>query len=117
MAIFSPKARQLIDTAFADLGGTPQKDIWQAWVRHNNEVRSPAGPTWESAEGRLPFEIAMAAVYALEHLRGRKERLRDSGKVTSEDELSDLDNDISHVKSVERFLVQAAAAEMRSAAG
>jgi hypothetical protein len=108
MTFFSPKSRRLIEAAFADLGGTSQRDVWQAWVRANPDIRGPAGAAWQSLARIMPFEVAMATLFALEHLTDEKRKLRDA-RGLSDDEISDLDNDLSYVKSVERFVAQAAA--------
>ncbi len=56
----------------------------------------------------LPFEVEMAALFALEHLADEKRKRREMAGL-SDDEISDLDNDLSYVKSVERFVAKAAA--------
>src|SRR5260221_14232526 len=108
MTIFTLKSRRLIETAFARLGGTSQKDVWQTWAREHPEVRGPEGPSWQSLARVLPFEVAMAALFALEYLADEKRKRRDL-RGLSEDEISELDNDLSYVKSVEGFVAQAAA--------
>jgi len=50
----------------------------------------------------------MAALFALEHLADEKRKRREMAGL-SDDEISDLDNDLSYVKSVERFVAKAAA--------
>jgi len=90
------------------LGGTSQKDTWQAWAREHPDVRGPDGISWQDLARVLPFEVEMATHFALEHLADEKRKRREMAGL-SDDEISDLDNDLSYVKSVERFVAQAAA--------
>ena len=90
------------------MGGTSQKDTWQAWAREHPDVRGPDGISWQDLARVLPFEVEMAALFALEHLADEKRKRREMAGL-SDDEISDLDNDLSYVKSVERFVAQAAA--------
>lgn len=106
MAVFSPKARQLIDAAIADTGEPRYGEIWRSWVIANRDVRQP-GDKWEGAITGVPPDVVIAAVYALEEMARRMLRQRENAHL-SEDELSDIDNDLSHIKSVQRFLVQGA---------
>jgi len=114
MAIFSPKAKRLIDAAVADIGDEEQKAVWFTWASANASLRGP-GLSWQGTAGTLPVEVATIALYALENMIKWK-RARREMKDLSEDELSALDNDISHAKSVEMFLFQAAAQGVAQAA-
>jgi hypothetical protein len=106
-AIFSPKAKRLIETAMANSPYGAMHNIWYSWIEQNRLVRSEAD-TWTSAKSAVPFEVAMAAIGALEVFVTPKvvERGRASG--ADEDHLADLDTLISQVRSVEKFLLHAA---------
>ena len=105
MAIFSPNARQLIDRAVAATDPHHQ-NVWQQWVQANPEVRRP-GEDWRASAQTLPFEVVAAAFYALEEMARRYRNEREWPDLP-EDRISYLDNDLSHIEAVEKFLVYAA---------
>ncbi len=111
MAIFSPNARQLIDRAVATTD-PHHRNVWQQWVRANPEVRHP-GEDWRGAARTLPFAVVAAAFYALEEM-ARRYRNELEWPNLSEDRISCLDNDLSHIESVEKFLVYAAQEQQRA---
>jgi hypothetical protein len=106
MAIFSPKARQLIDRAVANTADPRQRQIWQDWVTAHPDVRSP-GEDWRGAAKTLPFEVVAMAIYALEEM-ARQFRRELERHDLSEDQISYLDNDLSHIRAVEKLLVYTA---------
>jgi hypothetical protein len=106
MAIFSPSARQLIDRAVAMTADPRQKRIWLEWVAAHPEMR-PAGDDWRSAGKTLPFEVVATAIYALEGMARRVRRDLENPTL-SVDQISCLDNDLTHIESVEKFLIHAA---------
>lgn len=105
MAIFSPNARQLIDRAVANTD-LHHRQIWQQWAGAHPEVRRP-GDDWRAAARTLPFEVVTAAIYALEEMARRFRRELEKPNL-SEDQISHLDNDLTHIQAVEQFLVHAA---------
>jgi hypothetical protein len=105
MAVFSPKARRLIDAAIADTGEPRYGQVWRAWVLANPDLRQP-GERWEGATAGLPADVVVGAVYALEEMVRRILRHRERSNL-SDDERSDIDNDLSPIKSVQRFLAAA----------
>ena len=104
MAVFSPNAKQLISAAIADVSQPEYKQTWWAWVHAHPDVRGP-GDRWQNATAGLPVEVIIAALWALEEM-ARRLRWRREWASASEDELSELDNDLSRIKSVQKFLVQ-----------
>ncbi len=106
MAVFSPKAKQLISAAMAGVSEREYQEIWWSWVSTHPDVRHPGEP-WQNATAGLPYKVAVAAVYALEEMARRLRREREKANLT-EDQASDLDNDLSHIESVEQFLMQGA---------
>jgi hypothetical protein len=106
MAIFSPSARQLIDKAVADAADPRQRKIWHDWTAANPELRKP-GEDWRHAQNTLPVEVVATAFYVLEETARRLRRELERANL-SEDEISYLDNDLSHILSVEKFVLHAA---------
>jgi len=105
--VFSSKARQLIDEAIQEITNPAQTECWLSWSAANPAARQ-YDSAWQHAAKSLPFEVATAAIGALEVLVGKWKASIKSGTLT-EDEVCDLDNDISHARSVEKFLVHVAA--------
>lgn len=106
MAVFSPKAKQIINAAIADVSVPEYKEVWTSWVASHPDTRKPGEP-WQGATDRLQYEVVVAALWALEEMK-RRLRGQLEGASLSEDEASDIDNRLSHIISVERFLVQGA---------
>jgi len=103
-AILTAKARQLIERGVSEAGDYHHRKVWHSWAQANPDVRGPGQP-WEKAAGRLPTEVIATALYVLEYIaRGKRQKL-ERGHL-SEDEISDLDNDLTYIKSLERFLLQ-----------
>ena len=103
MLIFSPKARQLVDEAVMLLDQS-QRRAWLAWSSEHDVSRG-AGDQRDNGKGALPPEVVNAVLTALE---AKKDRLRQRLRTPnlSEDEISDLDNDLTHVRSVERAVYE-----------
>jgi hypothetical protein len=104
MAVFSPKAKELIGAAIADVSQPEYRHVWWSWVQSHPDVRSPGEP-WQNATAGLPVEVIIAALWALEEMARRLRMKREWGTL-SEDEASDVDNYLSRIKSVQKFLVQ-----------
>jgi hypothetical protein len=108
MTILTAKARQMIEYGIADFGDHHQRKIWYSWEQANPAVRGP-GQSWETATGKLPYEVVATALYVLEHVaRGKRRQLENAG--LTEDEVADLDNDLGYIKSLQRFLLDGVAA-------
>jgi hypothetical protein len=104
MLTFSPLARQVIDAAVAELPNASQRAIWTDWAREHATERRIGGPA-DDDKGPLPGEVANIVLAALESMSARL-RLRLAEPAISEDEISDLDNELSRIRSVERALYQ-----------
>jgi len=102
MLIFSAKSRQVIDTAVAGLADQSQRDVWLAWSRAHPRVRRVNDPL-DDGQGQLPPDVIDTVLAALEGLSSRM-RLRRAEPGLSEDDHSDLDNDLSTIRSVEEAL-------------
>jgi hypothetical protein len=98
MLLFSAKTRRLLDIAVKALPDASSRAVWQAWAKEHPDVRLPAGSTHNEA-APLPDAVAEVALYALEIMANRK-KSRQQAPDISEDELSELDNDLSYISAV-----------------
>jgi hypothetical protein len=101
MLLLSEGTRRLIDAAVDDLADPDRRKIWRDWaIAHPRSRR--AGDPWDDGGPPLPGAITNVAITALSErwhrMRSRLEEL------SSEDEIADLDNDLSHITSVVRLL-------------
>lgn len=100
MLNLSPLARQLIDEGVAALPNPQHRRVWTNWTREHPKARRPDDPL-DDGRGPFPHEILNIILAALEHVSTKllSQRARPA---LSEDEIADLDNDLSYVRSVER---------------
>jgi hypothetical protein len=112
MTTFTAKARQLIDDAVTLLP-PPQTLAWAAWAAAHPDIRL-AGGTATGGTERLPREMADIVLAALAAKAVEMRRMIAEPGL-SEDAISDLDNDLSHLRAVERG-VRLGLANNRSAA-
>jgi len=77
-----------------------QQQVWAAWSAEHPDMRGPGQPA-DDKQGPLQSEVVDVVLAALEAHRTQMEGLR-RDPTLSEDDVSDLDNDISHVRAVER---------------
>jgi hypothetical protein len=101
MLIFSPTARQLIDNAVLSLHPA-DRQIWVVWSAEHPHGRGPGEPA-DDERGPLPAELVDVLLAALEAKRSHMAGLFDK-RTLSEDEISDLDNDLSHLRAVEQAI-------------
>lgn len=104
MLIFAAKTRQIIDYAVANYGAAQDRDIWDKWIKHDPRI-CRAGEAWYDEKPELPREVVAAALNALDGMRRRKRDQRETPGLT-EDQISDLDNELSLIRSAERFLTE-----------
>lgn len=103
MLIFTVGERQLINRAVNAYGNDAQRQVWRSWANiHPRVRRGPADP-WDDGTGPLPRDVADAARSALNQLFVAIMQRAKSGNL-SEDELADLGNDLSEIRSVGEFL-------------
>lgn len=103
MLIFTVGERQLINRAVNTYGNDSQRQAWRSWVNSHQRVRrGPADPL-DDGTGPLPQEAAEAARSALNQMFVAITQ-RAQSKNLSEDELADLSNDLSEIRSVGEFL-------------
>jgi hypothetical protein len=104
MAILTAKARQFIEWGIDDAADFHQRKIWHTWAQANPDARGP-GEAWQDAMGKLPEDVVATALYVLEHIARRK-RQQLEWQNLSEDEVADIDNDLSYIQSLERFILR-----------
>jgi hypothetical protein len=105
MLLFSAKTRRLLDIAVEALPDASRRAVWQGWVKEHPNIRLPAGPT-HNEEAPLPGAVAEVALSALEIMADRK-KSRQQVPDVSEDELSELDNDLSYIGAVTQMIKEA----------
>jgi hypothetical protein len=103
MLLLSEGTRRLIEAAVEDLDDSDRRQVWQAWANSHQRARRADDP-WDDGGAALPRAVIEVALLALSE-RGRRMRSR-LDEISSEDEIADLDNDLSHIKSVIRLLTE-----------
>ena len=104
MLLLSPKARRLIDAAVGDLPDPEQRDAWLSWARANPAVRTPDGPE-DDAGATIPTGTAAVALAALSRKASRLQGRLNMPSL-EENEVSDLENDLTFIDSVEAVLIR-----------
>jgi hypothetical protein len=94
MLILSAKARQLIDAAVEYLD-PQQGQLWLKWSSGSGGTQGGDVPPPRDA-----LDVALAALEAEE--ARMQQRRSDPG--LSDEEVSDLDNDLSHLRAVKRLI-------------
>jgi hypothetical protein len=102
MYLLSTQARELIEEAVNALPDAERRELWHKWANQNRRVRLPDGPVRDD-EPPMPENVALVALSALKEMEDSKRNLRASREI-SEDELSDLDNDLTYIRSLTRLL-------------
>lgn len=102
MVILSTKARQTISAAVDLYGSATLKNAWRMWVNDHPQSRRQSEP-FHDGDGAMASGLLAAILGALEVMRRAMLDRRETPGL-SEDEISDLDNDLSQVQSVERQL-------------
>ena len=107
MVAFSPAALRLLDAAVVRFTDSARRERWSKWEQRHPEIHRRPGVKWDDwGDLALPSDIVEIALLALDRMSTRVQSRLDSGGLT-EDEMSELDNELSHIRSVERFLHQA----------
>src|SRR5215469_17188334 len=102
MLLFTAKTRRLIEAAVSMLTDDYQRLVWNEWAKAHPQVRVPDGPT-EDNTPTPPRAVVVAALAGLEEMRANK-RLRLAASDVSEDEASDLENDLTYIEGVHKLL-------------
>jgi hypothetical protein len=104
MLLLSAKARRFIDAAVSDLPDPEQRNAWLSWTSANPDVRTPDGPANDRG-GPIPTGIAAVALAALARKVVRLEERRGTPHL-DEDEMSDIENDLTFIDTVESVLIR-----------
>jgi hypothetical protein len=103
MLLFTAKTRGLIDRAVNQLSNVPQQRIWSDWARDHVAVRLPDGPVDDGAPPP-PREVILVALAALELMEAEKRHRLRAADDLSEDEVSDLEGDLTYIEGVSQLL-------------
>jgi hypothetical protein len=101
MLMLTSKARQTIDTAVRTLPDEQIRAAWVSWAKENPQIRRPDGPTYDYSPD--PEQPVVAAVLAALERVERSMRERINEPFVSEDEVSDLENDLTYVVGLTRL--------------
>ena len=102
MAAFSPKAYRLIDLAMCELEDDGARAEWVAWSHDHAERRTANSVTYSE---HVPRNVLAAALAALERMsRSLKARL--SSNDLDDDDVSDMENDLTYIRTVETSLIR-----------
>jgi hypothetical protein len=102
MLIFSVGERQLINMAINAHGNDAQRAIWRGWASAHPVRHGPADP-FDDGTGPFPADVAEVIRSVLNQMFDALHRRGSSGGL-SEDELADLSNDLSSIRSVAKSL-------------
>ena len=102
MLIFTVKAIRLLDGAFLRYGNDAQRALWRNWGSRHTAVRRSSDDPIDDGSGPMPDDVkrdvleVLAAMYFA--------RMGEREKITSEDDLADLDNDLAYINSVKHSI-------------
>jgi hypothetical protein len=102
MLLFTWKTTRLIDSAVRELADDKQLYMWREWLKDNPQLRRPGGIT-DDQRGPPSADIVTVILSALSRLEStKKDRLADSS--VSDDEISDLENDLTYIAALTKDL-------------
>ena len=105
MYLLSAQAREMIGEAVNALPDE-RRQVWLRWSYQHPRLLLPGGPDHDD-EPPLPAEVAVVVLTALKIMEDSKRSLRASSEI-SEDDRSNLDNEITYIGAVTRLIQQAA---------
>ncbi len=92
---------------FSDaLPDASRRAVWRAWAKEHSYFRRPDGPA-DDGGPQLPGNVADVALYALQEMAARKTSRRGASDI-SEDELADLESDLTFIGAVTKLIRDAA---------
>jgi hypothetical protein len=100
MTFLTPKARNLVDLAIRQTENAEHARIWRIWSADH-----PVSLSHDRNFPELTPEAARVVLEALRHFSTLAEAKIQSGHL-EEDDLSDLDNDLSFAKAIENDLTK-----------
>jgi hypothetical protein len=101
MLLFTAKTRGLIDRAVSALP-EQRRRVWTMWAEEHPNVRVPDGPV-DDGSPPPPRDVVFVVIAALEEF-GATKRRRLAARDVSEDEISDLENDLTYIGAVSEML-------------
>ena len=104
MLLFTSKTRGLIDSAVQRLPDEAGRQLWQTWAKENPQLRRPGGITDDSGPPP-PRDVVLVMQSALVDLEAAKRREMNAPHL-SEDEISDLESDLTYIIAVSQLLQQ-----------
>jgi hypothetical protein len=102
MLLFTAKTRKLLDMAIQQLPDARQHQLWLGWANKNPQLRRPGGITADD-QPPPPPEILTIMLTALGRLEISK-RTRLNLPNISDDEISDIENDLTYIVAVSQDL-------------
>jgi hypothetical protein len=104
MLLFTLKTRRLIDSAVQRLPDDARRQLWETWVKENPQLRRPGGIT-DDGGPPPPRDVVLVMQSALMDLEAAKRREMNAPHL-SEDEISDLESDLTYIVAVSQLLQQ-----------
>jgi hypothetical protein len=102
MLLFTAKTHGLIDRAVRDLPDESRRRLWRDWAREHSRLKVPGGPVDDDGPP-APRDVVLIALAALEQLEATKRQRLNIGGLT-EDEISDLEGDLTYISAVSHML-------------
>jgi hypothetical protein len=109
MYLLSAQARDLINEAVSALPNAAQREKWLRWSERYPRQLLPSGPARDD-EPAMPSEIAVVVLTALREYETAQRNRRRSEPELSEDDMADLDNEISYIGAITRLIQESARA-------
>ena len=109
MYLLSAQAREMITEAVNALSDPVRQQVWQRWAENHPRLLLPGGPIRDD-EPPMPAEVAVIVLIALREMETARRNKRRIPAEISEDDMSDLDNEITYIGSVTRLVQEAARA-------
>ncbi len=107
MYLLSAQAREMIDEAVNALADPSQRQLWHRWAEQHPRVLHPGGAARDD-EPPMSAEVALVVLTALREMETTRRNNRSASVEISEDDLSDLDNEITYIGAVTRLIQEAA---------
>ena len=105
MYLLSAQAREMIGEAVNALADPRRRQVWQRWSEQHSRLLLPDGPLCDD-EPPMPAEVALVVLTALNEMEAAKRNTRSSSEM-SEDDISDLDNEITYIGAITRLVQEA----------
>src|SRR5260370_42225095 len=104
MYLLSAQAREMIGEAVNALADPRRRQVWQRWSEQHSRLLLPDGPLCDD-EPPMPAEVALVVLPALQEMEAVNRNRRASSKM-SEDDISDLVNELTYIAALTRLVHQ-----------